>query len=64
MLIVIHIETFLQSKLIVKPHSITSVQTLKGNGHKTGQQKQKGLFVFWQLKKQQPGLSRNHKVRD
>lgn len=49
MLNVIHIKTFLQSKLIVKPHSITSVQTQKRKGHKTRQKKERILF-FWQLK--------------
>lgn len=43
---------FLQTKLIVKPHGITSVQTQKKKkGHKKLGKRKKGIcFFFWQLK--------------
>lgn len=50
MLNVIHIKTFLQSKLIVKPHGITSVQTQKKKKDKSRQKKEWIFFFFWQLK--------------
>lgn len=62
MLNVIHIKTFLQSKLIVKPHGITSVQTQKKKDK--SRQKKEWIFFFLAIKKQQPGPSQNHKLRD